>query len=281
MYAQIEEIILKTKKKFFSKRHGEHTSFFLGSGLEFNEIRQYTIDDDIRHINWKTTAKTKDLSVNIYYENKRLDITLIYLCSGSMNFGKTILKNDIVSIVFASLSYLAKESKDSIRAIFFNIKQKETIEDMYGKYLPHTLFEKIKNLQVENQRIDYRSLNETIIHTIQSRSILFMVGDFLSMPYLDDIANSYEIYILIIRDSLEENLSIQGDVVLEDTNSNLRYETQISSKTIQKYNEKMKLHDKALFLYFDKLGIRYTKIYTSDNPIDRLEEFFKKIGDGK
>jgi uncharacterized protein (DUF58 family) len=281
MYTDIEEIILETKKKFFSKLHGEHTSIFLGSGLEFNEIRQYTIDDDIRHINWKTTAKTKDPNVNIYYENKKLEVCLIYLCNGSLQFGTNIQKKQIASVLLASLSYLATQNKDNVTTLFFDTQERDFFKVTTDKYLPHRVFESSKMLYLENRAIDYGKLNEIIIDKIKSRSLLFIIGDFLEIPFLDDIASRYEVYILILRDKSEESLQLEGEYSLIDTNQNRTYETNISSQTIKKYNHQMKEHDKKLYEYFESLDFRYTKIYTHEDPIVELEKFLKEIGNGE
>ena len=280
MYTDIEEIILKTRKNFFSKLHGEHTSLFLGSGLEFNEIRQYTIDDDIRHINWKTTAKTKDPSVNIYYENKKLDIVLTYLCSGSMGFGSSISKQDIASILLASISYLAIEEKDNVTTLFFDEEEKEFFKKSHDRYLPHTVFELSHAFKLQNCGIDYTKLSENMVHKIKSRSIIFLVGDFLEIPFLDDLRSKFEVYILIIRHKDEEVLQLKGEYNLIDTNKTKSYHTNISSKTIKKYNHFMVEHDKKLYEYFENLNFRYTKIYTNEDPIKKLENFLKELDRG-
>ncbi|HFU76610.1 MAG TPA: DUF58 domain-containing protein [Arcobacter sp.] len=281
MYYEIEEIIFQTKKKFFSKIHGEHRSIFLGSGLEFNEIRQYTIDDDIRHINWKTTAKTKDPSVNIYYENKKLDICLVYLCSGSLQFGSSIQKKQIASVLLCSLSYLAVEKKDNVTTLFFDNKEREYCKANREKYLPYRLFEDSKKLHFDYSVINYNMLNETIMNKIKSRSLLFIIGDFLEIPFLDDIASRYEVYILILRDKDEEILSLEGEYNLKDTNQNRTYQTNITSQIIKEYNNQMKKHDIQLYEYFENLDFKYTKIYTNEDPISALEKFLKEIHNGE
>jgi len=210
MFRTIEEILLETNKRFFSNIHGEHISSFLGSGLEFSEIREYTIDDDIRHINWKTTAKTSTPSVNIYFENKKLDIGLVLLSKKSLDFGSHFSKKDIANILMAALNYIAIQAKDNVTSLFFDsecIEKKENIiKASSNKYHAHMVFEYGKNKSIKSDILSYKKLCDTIISNMKQKSIIFLIGDFLELPDLTDIELSFEIYVLIVRDIKEENL---------------------------------------------------------------------------
>ena len=58
------ELIKKIKYIEIQTRHlvndmfgGEYHSAFKGMGMEFSEVREYTIGDDIRSIDWNVTAR--------------------------------------------------------------------------------------------------------------------------------------------------------------------------------------------------------------------------------
>ena len=85
---------IRTKRNLFLNTTGEHKSVFNGDGLDFREIREYDTSDDIRHINWKVTARRGTASVNIFNEDKQLNIVLVYLNSGSLYFGSIKSKQD-------------------------------------------------------------------------------------------------------------------------------------------------------------------------------------------
>jgi uncharacterized protein (DUF58 family) len=48
-----------------------------GNGLEFFGCREYTLGDDIRHLNWRAYARRGDVIVNEYEQERIADITLI------------------------------------------------------------------------------------------------------------------------------------------------------------------------------------------------------------
>ena len=54
---QIKRIDISTKNKAYGSLSGNYYSVFKGQGLEFSEIREYRIGDDVRAIDWKVTAR--------------------------------------------------------------------------------------------------------------------------------------------------------------------------------------------------------------------------------
>ena len=48
-------------KKINGLLHGNFQSAQYGVGYNFNEIREYKMGDDLRHISWSATAKTNTL----------------------------------------------------------------------------------------------------------------------------------------------------------------------------------------------------------------------------
>ena len=57
MNKAVKKIVLKTKKQVYGDMLGNNASLFQGEGFEFAELREYVYGDDVRKIDWKTTAK--------------------------------------------------------------------------------------------------------------------------------------------------------------------------------------------------------------------------------
>ena len=61
---QTKEIIKQVKKLEITTKHlvdgiiaGSYHSIFRGQGIEFSDIREYELGDDVRAIDWKVTAR--------------------------------------------------------------------------------------------------------------------------------------------------------------------------------------------------------------------------------
>lgn len=280
MYKELQDIILQTKKRFFSKLHGEHLSIFNGNGLEFNEVKEYTIDDDIRHINWKITARTRNPSVNLFFDHKKIQVGVVYLNSGGLILGEEVSKKTVAIQLLTSLSFISTTSKDSFTTLFFDTKVQKFFSSANDKYTTHRIYEFAKELESKGNQIDYKNLQEEILENIANKTVLFFIGDFLELPDFSKLHKNYEIYVCIVRDKNEEDISFEGESTLIDTNSMKKSNITVTKKTIHNYNEYMKQYDKKLFELLGTHNISYSKFYTHEDTLSKLRDYLRKV-DGK
>jgi uncharacterized protein (DUF58 family) len=254
---------------------GEHKSVFSGSGLDFKEIREYTTGDDIRHVNWKVTARSRKPSVNIFNEDKQLNIVLVYLNSGSIYFGTKKSKKETMVDVLANLSFAAMNKNDMVSSIFFSDKEEIALKPSKNKTLIDENIKTAINLDPLNKQIDYKNLSHYLLSKLKQKSLIFLIGDFLEQPNLKLLGAKHELYCVVVRDRFEEDLKLMGEFNLQDTNSNLTQDISIDKASIKKYNELMQKHDKLLHAHFKKSKIRYKKVYTDDNVVSKLLQLLK------
>ncbi len=55
--SKIKKIHIHTQRVMQSTLSGDYLSAFKGSGLEFSQLREYQIGDDIRFIDWNSRSK--------------------------------------------------------------------------------------------------------------------------------------------------------------------------------------------------------------------------------
>ncbi len=66
---------------------GAHLSRFRGRGMDFAESREYTPGDDVRHIDWRVTARTGKPHTKLYVEERERPVFLMLDLSPGMFFG--------------------------------------------------------------------------------------------------------------------------------------------------------------------------------------------------
>ena len=71
MYDKAKEIIIKAKTNIFNSNLGGQLTSLKGEGLDFKEIKEYSYGDNIKNINWKATAKSNSLKVNIWRNHQQ------------------------------------------------------------------------------------------------------------------------------------------------------------------------------------------------------------------
>lgn len=82
-----KKILLKARKQVFGEMLGNNASLFQGEGFEFTELREYVYGDDVRKIDWKTTAKLGKPFIKIYNEERELNVVTAVMLGGSTYFG--------------------------------------------------------------------------------------------------------------------------------------------------------------------------------------------------
>lgn len=68
--AKLHKFEIRIRKAVTSQMRGNFNSVFKGSGLEFSDLRLYQYGDDVRLIDWNTTAKGHGTFVKIFKEEK-------------------------------------------------------------------------------------------------------------------------------------------------------------------------------------------------------------------
>ena len=58
IFKEIRKIEIITNRLVNETMSGTYHSVFKGLGMEFQEVREYAIGDDVRQIDWNVTART-------------------------------------------------------------------------------------------------------------------------------------------------------------------------------------------------------------------------------
>lgn len=264
------EILVRTKRKLFLNLYGEHESVFSGNGVDFKEVREYNTNDDIRHINWKVTAREQTPSVNVFNEEKQISICLVYLNSGSLEFGKEKQKKDTAIEVLTALSFATINNNDTLSTLFYSQKEQNFLKPTKNKNRVDINFELATDLQSLGNEIDHDDMSQYVLNKLKRKSIIFLIGDFLEPLDLKLLSSKHEVYCVIVRDYAEEDLSLLGEYDFVNTQNLQSQKLTIDKATAKKYKQLLIEHDHKLYKHFKQCGIHYEKIYTSDDSIAKL-----------
>src|SRR3972149_7816833 len=99
---------------------GQYKSVFRGRGIEFDEVREYQLGDDIRTIDWNVTARTGTPFIKRFCEERELTVLLLVDVSASGIFGSgRQSKMDLIVEVAAMLMFSALKNNDKVGLITF------------------------------------------------------------------------------------------------------------------------------------------------------------------
>jgi uncharacterized protein (DUF58 family) len=112
---------------------GDWASRWLGRGLDFEESRPYSPGDDIRDMDWRTTARTGRAHLKIYREERQPMVHLVIDRGATMRFGtRRRLKVAQAARVAAVLAFATAGRNGVIGATLWNALD-ETLPARHGR----------------------------------------------------------------------------------------------------------------------------------------------------
>ncbi|MEA2047233.1 MAG: DUF58 domain-containing protein [Campylobacterota bacterium] len=270
MNKAVKKIVLKTKKQVYGDMLGNNASLFQGEGFEFSELREYVYGDDVRKIDWKTTAKLSKPFVKIYKEERELNVVVVSMLSGSTYFGTVKQKSDIIAEVVATLGFSAVKNADLFSHMIFAQTMHSFSKPSKKLFSVHKAVEEIVNFDPIGKEADYSALVETLVNRLKKKALLFIVSDFVGEIDLKLLAKKHDVFAVIVRDRFEEDPSELGYLRLIDMETRQSFEGDVDAGTLKNYKKALHENDEKLYKQFKKQGVRFSKVYTHEEPSLKL-----------
>ena len=275
MQERVQEIILKAKKNVFTGNLGNNLTSFKGDGIDFAEIRDYSYGDDVRKINWKATAKSGELKLNEFNEERELHIVVVAMLGGSLNFGTKRLKQDVVAELVATLGFSSISNSDRFELILFSKDVQKHFKPTKSSGIIEAGVEELLSIDLIGKEANYKNLTNYLQGRFKKRAIVIVVGDFFEENIDLSPLIKHQLYAINIRDRFEEELNIYGDIRLIDPTTLDSFSTTINSSVAKEYKEELLKHDTKLKEHLLEYGIIEGKIYTDDDLMLRAIQIFK------
>lgn len=282
-----KEILKKVKRIEISTRglvnevfSGEYHSVFKGRGMEFAEVREYQIGDDIRNIDWNVSARIGNPFVKVFDEERELTVMLIVDVSASGNFGTTRqLKGEIAAELCAVLAFSAIKNNDKVGLMIFSDKIEKFIPPRKGKQHVLRVIREILYFKPEESKTDLNVALEYLNRVVKRRSIVFLISDFLTENYEKalQVANKkHDIIAIDIIDPREVELPNVGFLELEDaeTGESILVDTSSSGIRSSFFSESQAERENRE-KYFKSIGVDNINIYTDRSYVEPIVKFFK------
>jgi len=254
---------------------GNNPSIFQGEGYDFIELREYMAGDDIRHIDWNITAKMQKPYIKIFREERELNVVLVSLLNGSVHFGSKKFKQDVIAEISALLSFSTLKNGDLLSSYIFTDKMILHSKPSKKLFQIQQNVSDILEFNALKQKLDLKVVSDTLYKRLKRKSLIIVIGDFFHIPNFKLLARKHEVIAIIVRDILEEKPPKMGFASLVDPESGAVLEGDFNSSSVESYAKKVALHDHNLYETFRKDKVRFTKIYTDENPSVNLRRLFE------
>jgi uncharacterized protein (DUF58 family) len=270
MSKKAKQISLRARKQVFGSLSGANLSRFQGEGFEFAELREYVYGDDVRKIDWKTTAKAGKPFIKIYYEERELNVVISTLLSGSTYFGATVPKYEYMIELMAILGYSAVKNRDQFSHILYADKLYRKTKPSKKVYAVNKEIEEVVKFDVLGKAANYNGWIKDLNKYVRKKSLLIMIGDFVGDYNLSLLAKKHDLILIMVRDHFLENLKPMGEIRLIDPGHLDSFRGNLDEDTIKVYKDALRKNDTKLYKHIREVGARYIKIYTNQDPYVEL-----------
>ena len=270
MNIKVKKVLLKARKQVFGEMLGNNASLFQGEGFEFTELREYVYGDDVRKIDWKTTAKLGKPFIKIYREERELNVVTAVMMGGSSYFGTVRQKSEVMAELVALLGFSAVKNGDLFSNVIFADK-------LYSMEKANKKFFAIQNAVTQMEQFEmlgkesnHKAFINMLYKRLRRKSLLFIISDFVGEIDLKLLAKKHDVLAIVVRDRFEEEPKELGFIRLMDMENHNTYEGMVGAMELKKYKEALVENDKKLFEHFKKSSVRYVKVYTHEEPYLKL-----------
>tara|TARA_Y100000310_G_C20460478_1_gene705092 strand:+ start:41 stop:889 length:849 start_codon:yes stop_codon:yes gene_type:complete len=271
---ELDRFSLVVHKRVTSNYSGPRRSIAFGRGVVFKDHRIYAPGDDFRAIDWKVYARTDDLYIKTYEEERNLVVHIIVDYSSSMNFGKPVSKFDYAAMLGVGFAYLAMKENEKFQFSTFS-DSLEVFQPKKGMSQLAAMVEYLNSVKTKGYS-NVKDAMRKYKKLIGSRAMLILISDFLIN--LDEIKaafhmlGNHEIKVIQLLDPVEKELKLQGDYRLKDSETGHRIRTSISPRLRTVYQKQLEEHCSNIGNECTKFGIDYHLI-TTDVPV--FDAFYK------
>ena len=219
---RIRELEIKTKGLVDGMMTGSYKSKIRGRGIEFSEVREYVLGDDVRHIDWNVTARTNKLHVKEFVEERDLRVYVIFDYSASNEFGFNKSKKSIGHEVAASIIFSAMKNNDSVGLGIFTDTLEQFIPARKGRRHSLTLLRSLLSHKTKSKKTNIETSLLQLHHVLGQHSVIFIISDYLSPSFLRPLKflkNRHDVVLVNLADIRESELPDIGYTMLEDMES--------------------------------------------------------------
>lgn len=270
---KMRELRWASKRLAQASIFGAHRSKAKGSGLEFEQLHDYQMGDDVRAIDWNSSARMNRLLVKQFIESRQQTIMLAIDISASMFYvSSDSSKYEQSCQIAALICYAAFFHNDEIGLILFDEEVVSYIPPRKGKAALQIILDKIFSLTAGTKKTNVQQVIHKIGQLCKKNTVVFTISDFI-----DDklngiiIPRKIDMYAIRILDMLEQQIPIQARLPIKDI------ETQAET-IINTYDKKLtqflstRSYDQNTF--FIKHRIKMLDIKRNIPLCDQLINFF-------
>ncbi len=220
----------------------------IGHTMEFEQIKDYTLGDDVRNINWKATAKRNQLMINQFQDEKSQPVYSVIDKGRVMKMPFEGLKLvDYAINATLVISNIALKKGDKAGMFSFSSKVDNQVMAQKRSSQMNLILETLYNLETDFRESDFSRLYIDIKRKITQRSLLLLYTNFETLdalhrqlPYLQAIAKNHLLVVVFFENTeltqmLQEPVESTSDIFTKTIAEKFAYEKKLIVNELNKF----------------------------------------------
>jgi uncharacterized protein (DUF58 family) len=284
-------LLVKVKKKMSIYAHrkvrtvldGEYGSVFKGRSMDFDDLREYVVGDDVKDIDWKGTARSGRTLIRRYIAVRKHNVLLAVNTGHSMSAAAPdgTDKRDATIMAAGVIAYIVQKHGDLIALVSGDSSGVNYIP-LKGS-APHMeqILQKIQRSTTSSSaKSNLPAILDYVVKMIRRRVMMIIITDTLEISpetevLLRRLRAQHEIMFVHIDDRkpTEKGDKIPIDIESEQIFPDFVRRNRHFIKEAEALDDKTWSSSKHLL---DHLGITYVRIDSEQNVINRIIELLER-----
>lgn len=259
---------------------GNHLSRIRGRGMDFSEVRNYQAGDEIRHMEWRVTARTGRPHIKIYQEERERPVVFLTDFNPSMYFGTRVaFKSVLAARLSALIAWTVVRQGDRVGGLIYSANQHNEFvpRSRESGILPWLASLSDYSNQLENQnQTSPRLFSDALLRlrrVVKPGSITVLISDFYqfdqgSEEHLNRLRAHSDVLVYHICDPLEMLAPRPDLYAMTNGREELLLDTRID-QTRENYQKYWEDKQDRLQSLFKRMQIQYVAV-TAEQDLDHV-----------
>jgi uncharacterized protein (DUF58 family) len=279
LLSKVRLIEITTRKMVDDLMSGSYKSNFKGHGVQFSEHRLYVAGDDVRHIDWKVSARSREPLIKKFEEERELTVFLVVDVSASKGFGTTKkMKSELAAEIGGMLAYAAAHAGDKVGLLMFSGKVEKIVPPKRGRQHIMRIIRDILSYQPKMTGTDLKGALEGAQRIMKHSGVVFVISDFMAEGYelpLKRLARKHSVIAINIGDEREIEVPDVGQILLVDPETNEERLVDTSSYAFKKWLKEYRTgYETDIHTAFKAGGVELLQVKTKEDYGAAVVRFF-------
>jgi uncharacterized protein (DUF58 family) len=299
-YAELDSLIaLQFKARGFALTHsqpmhsllfGRHSSHVRGRGLDFEEMRNYVLGDDVRRIDWRVTARMQKPFVRVYSEERDRPTMVVVDQRINMFFGSRVSMKSVVAAEIAALAaWRVFQQGDRIGAFIFNDDETEQVPIHRSRGNVLRILDRIAhqnkqlrgNLPVQSRPERLNEVLRAVTRVCHHDALIIIASDFdganqNTRDLLLNLSRSNDVVCCLTYDPLAVKLPAAEQFVV--SNGELQVELLLGQEKIRKsILDASDTRIRSILAWQKEIGVSVLPISTADDVAAQIHHLLAGI----